>query len=64
MRSLRPGILLPVVAADLAVALLRQAQGGTRSGYAPLLVLPAVWIAFVAGRRGVAFVVATTALAL
>jgi diguanylate cyclase (GGDEF)-like protein len=57
-------VLLPVVAADLAIALLRQAQGGTRSGYASLLVLPAVWVAFVAGRRGVAFVVATTALTL
>jgi diguanylate cyclase (GGDEF)-like protein len=64
MRPLRPGVVLPVLAADLAVALLRQAQGGTRSGYASLLVLPAVWVAFVAGRRGVALVVATTALTL
>jgi diguanylate cyclase (GGDEF)-like protein len=54
--------VLPVLAADLVIALLRQAQGGTRSGYGSLLVLPAVWIASVAGRRGVAFAVATTAL--
>ncbi|HEU5362930.1 MAG TPA: sensor domain-containing diguanylate cyclase [Gaiellaceae bacterium] len=64
MRPLRPAVLLPVVAVDLAIALLRQAQGGTRSGYASLLVLPAVWVAFVAGRRGVALVVATTTLTL
>jgi diguanylate cyclase len=64
VRSSRASVLLPVVAADLLIALLRQAQGGTRSGYAPLLVLPAVWIAFVAGRRGVAAVVVTTAATL
>lgn len=64
VRPFRPTVLLPVVAADLAIALLRQAQGGTRSGYASLLVLPAVWVAFAAGRRGVALVVATTALTL
>jgi diguanylate cyclase (GGDEF)-like protein len=64
VRPFRPAVLFPVVAADLAIALLRQAQGGTRSGYASLLVLPAVWVAFVAGRRGVAVVVATTALTL
>ena len=64
MRTFRPAVPAAVVAADLAIALLRDAQGGTRSGYASLLVLPAVWVAFVAGRRGVAFVVATTALTL
>ena len=45
-------LLAPAVGCDLLVALLRQAQGGYQSGYSPLLVLPAVWAAFVIGRRG------------
>jgi diguanylate cyclase (GGDEF)-like protein len=56
-------LVLPVACNGL-VALLRHAQGGTRSGYAPLLVLPVVWVAFVAGRRGVLLLVLTTAVTL
>src|SRR5690242_14808952 len=38
--------LLPLLC-DTLVALLREAQGGAQSGYAALLVLPVVWVAFV-----------------
>ena len=50
-------ILLPLLC-DTLVALLREAQGGAQSGYAALLVLPVVWVAFVGGRRSVLLVVA------
>jgi diguanylate cyclase (GGDEF)-like protein len=56
-------LLLPL-GCDGLVALLRHAQGGGQSGYAALLVLPVVWIAFVAGRRSVLFVVAALAATL
>src|SRR5690242_17680277 len=35
-------LALPV-SADLVVAVLRHAQGGSTSGYAPMLILPTVW---------------------
>lgn len=50
-------LLLPLLC-DGLVALLREAQGGAQSGYAALLVLPVVWMAFVGGRRSVLLVVA------
>lgn len=56
-------LLLPL-GCDGLVALLRQSQGGGQSGYASLLVLPVVWVAFVAGRRSVLFVVAALAATL
>ena len=49
--------LLPLLC-DTLIALLREAQGGAQSGYAALLVLPVVWVAFVGGRRSVLLVVA------
>jgi len=64
-RRLPPSALLVVaVACDGLIALLRHAQGGSQSGYAPLLVLPIVWVAFADGRRGVLLLVGTTALTL
>jgi len=53
-------LVLPL-ACDGLVALLRHAQGGGQSGYASLLVLPVVWVAFIGGRRSVLFVVAAMA---
>lgn len=61
----RPGILVapvPVlpIALDGVIALLRQAQGGTASGYGALVVLPVVWVALAAGRRAVVAISACT----
>jgi diguanylate cyclase len=56
-------LMLPL-GCDALVALLREAQGGATSGYAPLLVLPVVWVAFVASRRSIVFVVAALAATL
>jgi len=51
------------VAADLVVAVLRQAQGGSASGYSPLLILPVVWVGLTLRRREViAMTVCTAAL--
>jgi diguanylate cyclase len=55
--------LLPLLC-DALIALLREAQGGSQSGYAALLVLPVVWVAFVGGRRSVLVVVAALAATL
>jgi diguanylate cyclase (GGDEF)-like protein len=49
---------------DTVVALLREAQGGAQSGYAALLVLPVVWVAFIGSRRTVLLVVAALAATL
>jgi diguanylate cyclase len=56
-------LVLPI-GCDALVALLREGQGGATSGYAPLLVLPVVWVAFVGSRRGIVFVVAALAATL
>ncbi|HST14833.1 MAG TPA: sensor domain-containing diguanylate cyclase [Gaiellaceae bacterium] len=56
-------LLLPLLC-DALVALLREAQGGAQSGYAALLVLPVVWVAFVGSRRSVLLVVAALAATL
>jgi diguanylate cyclase (GGDEF)-like protein len=53
-------LVLPL-GCDALVALLREAQGGATSGYASLLVLPVVWVAFIGTRRSI--VVVVTALA-
>jgi diguanylate cyclase len=55
--------VLPLLC-DALVALLRESQGGAQSGYAALLVLPVVWVAFVGSRRSVLLVVAALAATL
>jgi len=63
LRRLPAGSLVAVpVGCDLLIALLRQAQGGSYSGYGPLVVIPIVWTGLVLGRRAVLVVSATTAL--
>jgi len=57
-------VLLLVVACDGTIALLREAQGGSRSGYAVLLVLPVLWVGFAAGRRSIVAAVVAAALTL
>jgi diguanylate cyclase (GGDEF)-like protein len=54
--------LVVPVGCDLLVALLRQAQGGSTSGYSPLALVPAVWTGLVLGRRGVLVISACTTL--
>jgi diguanylate cyclase (GGDEF)-like protein len=49
-------------AIDAVIGLLRQAQGGTSSGYAPLAVLPVVWVGLARGRKAVAAISLSTAL--
>ena len=58
-----PAWALVVVPAwcDLVVALLRHAQGGSTSGYAPLAILPVVWVGLALGRRELLAIVACTA---
>jgi len=64
-RRLPPHALLTLpLSCDALVALLRHSQGGGLSGYASLLVLPVVWMAFVGGRRSVLLVVAAGAMTL
>jgi diguanylate cyclase len=45
---------------DAVIVLLRHAQGGSTSGYAPLAILPVLWVALTLRRREVAVVVACT----
>jgi diguanylate cyclase (GGDEF)-like protein len=57
--------ILPSISYFAVVGLLREAQGGSTSGYAALAILPIVWIALTLSRREVAIgVVAGTALFL
>ena len=53
-------LVLPVVC-DGVIALLRQAQGGSTSGYAPLAILPVVWVGLTLGAGEVAAITAVTA---
>jgi len=53
-------LVLPV-GCDAVIGLLRQAQGGSTSGYAPLAVLPVVWVGLTLRRRDVAAITACTA---
>lgn len=53
--------LLPFVA-DVVLVLLRHAQGGSTSGYAPLVILPVLWVGLTGRRRTVAAITAATAL--
>jgi diguanylate cyclase (GGDEF)-like protein len=43
--------VLPPLAVFPLIALLRQAQGGSGSGYGILAILPVVWVALILGRR-------------
>jgi diguanylate cyclase (GGDEF)-like protein len=56
--------LVPALAVLVVIALLRQAQGGGSSGYSPLVALPVIWLALVAGRRAVLVASAAMAVAL
>jgi diguanylate cyclase (GGDEF)-like protein len=47
---------------DGLIGILRQAQGGSISGYSPLAVLPVVWIGLTQGRRAVMAITAATTL--
>jgi diguanylate cyclase (GGDEF)-like protein len=53
-------IALPV-ACDAVIALLRESQGGSTSGYSPLALLPVVWVGLALRRRDVAMIVGCTA---
>jgi diguanylate cyclase (GGDEF)-like protein len=46
--------LLPPLAYFVVIGLLRESQGGASSGYAPLAILPILWIALTLGRWEVA----------
>jgi diguanylate cyclase (GGDEF)-like protein len=54
-------LVLPI-AAEAVIALLRQAQGGNASGYAPLAILPVVWVGLTQRRRAVAAICICTLL--
>jgi diguanylate cyclase len=57
------GLMLVVpVGCDLFLALLRQSQGGSFSGYSPLVIVPVVWVGLVLGRRAVLVIAASTTL--
>lgn len=49
---------------DAVIGLLRHAQGGSTSGYAPLLVLPALWAGLRLGRLAGALITAATGMTL
>ena len=53
-------IALPI-GCDLMIALLRQAQGGSASGYSPLVILPVAYVGLKLGRVHVAAITAVTA---
>jgi diguanylate cyclase (GGDEF)-like protein len=64
-RSAPAIVMLPTLpfVVDGVLAMLRQAQGGSTSGYAPLAILPVVWIALTQRRRYLpAITVCTTLL--
>ena len=56
-------VVLPI-ACDALIAILRQAQGGNASGYAPLLILPVVWVGLTQRTPAVAVIAASTCLTL
>ena len=62
---LTPSALLVLpIAADGVIAVLRQAQGGSTSGYQSLAILPVAWVGLTQGRRGVGVIGGCTALML
>jgi diguanylate cyclase (GGDEF)-like protein len=54
-------LVLPV-ACDGVIAVLRQSQGGSTSGYSPLAILPMLWVGLAFSRRGVVAMTVTTFL--
>ncbi|MEP6640650.1 MAG: sensor domain-containing diguanylate cyclase [Gaiellales bacterium] len=61
--SLPPATVLVLpITIDLVIAMLRQAQGGSTSGYGPLVILPVVWVGLTQGRRAVAAMSCCTTL--
>ncbi|MDT7536727.1 MAG: diguanylate cyclase [Actinomycetota bacterium] len=54
IRGLSVAVLVLPFAVDGILALLRQAQGGSTSGYAPLAILPVIWVGLTRGPRSVA----------
>ncbi len=54
--------LVPALSALLAIALLRESQGGSTSGYSPLAILSVVWVAVMLDRRAVQIVTACAGL--
>ena len=55
-------VLVLPIAADVGIALLRHAQGGSASGYSPLAILPVAWVGLTRGRRAVALMSLCTTL--
>jgi diguanylate cyclase (GGDEF)-like protein len=55
------GLVLPI-STDIMIALLRQAQGGSTSGYGPLVILPVVWVGLTQRRRAVVAMTGCTTL--
>ena len=53
-------LILPI-GCDLVITALRQAQGGSSSGYSPLTILPIVWVGLAFGRRAVGLITLVTA---
>jgi diguanylate cyclase (GGDEF)-like protein len=56
-------LALPI-SIDVVIALLRQAQGGSTSGYSPLAILPVVWVGLTQRRRAVGVITCCTGLML
>jgi diguanylate cyclase (GGDEF)-like protein len=54
--------LVPALSALLAIALLRESQGGATSGYSPLAILSVIWVAVTLDRRAVRIVTACAGL--
>jgi diguanylate cyclase (GGDEF)-like protein len=53
-RALSLAVLVLPFAVDGIIAVLRQSQGGSTSGYAPLAILPVIWVGLTRGPRSVA----------
>jgi diguanylate cyclase (GGDEF)-like protein len=61
-RLTEPAFLALAVVADLLIALLRHADGGSGSGYGALAILPVAWVGLTLGRRSVVAITASTTL--
>jgi hypothetical protein len=61
IRAFALAVLALPFAVDVVLALLRQAQGGSTSGYAPLAILPVIWVGLTRGPRSVAVMTVCTA---
>ena len=56
--------LVPALSALVAIAFLRQSQGGATSGYSPLAMLAVVWAAVTLDQRAVRLITACSAMML